>query len=111
MFLVPNDTVQIYNVSRTQDNTTIVVYWQPLVTTPPVGQIVRYYVEYRDATKGTSNTVYVSSSYTYIVLQNLMNANNYEVMEAWHGMAFNPLVPRYVCKQQSRPHPIQTPLD
>ena len=81
--LVPNATVQIFNVSRTQDNTTIVAYWQPLETTPPVGGVVRYYVEYRDATKGTSNIVYVSSTYNYIVLQNLLNANNYEVM--WVG--------------------------
>ena len=78
--LVPNSTVQIFNVSRTQDNTTIVAFWQPLVTTPPTGQVVRYYVEYRDATKGTSNVVYVTSAYNYIVLQNLLDANNYEVM-------------------------------
>ena len=78
--LVPNATVQIFNVSRTQDNTTIVAYWQPLETTPPAGRVARYYVEYRDASKGTSNVVYVSSAYNYIVLQNLLDANNYEVM-------------------------------
>ncbi|KAL5486420.1 hypothetical protein EMCRGX_G018892 [Ephydatia muelleri] len=76
---VPNATVQIFNVSRTQDNTTIVAYWQPLETTPPAGRVARYYVEYRDASKGTSNVVYVSSAYNYIVLQNLLDANNYEV--------------------------------
>jgi hypothetical protein len=81
---VPNDTVQVFNVSRTKDNTTIIAYWQPLVTTPPVGQVVRYYVEYRDGSQGTSNTVFVSSSYNYIVIQNLLDANNYEVMGWWH---------------------------
>ncbi len=53
--------------------------WDDVVTTPPIGVVSRYLIEYRDANKGDIVQVIHSSKFSFLVVLNVMNANAYEV--------------------------------
>ena len=75
----PEDTVKQLSVSRTLDNKTIVVFWEPLVTTPPAGRVERYEVQYRNLGKELINTLRVNAQFNYFVIAPVEDANEYEV--------------------------------
>ena len=73
-------TVDNLKVLRTKDNKTLFADWDDLKTTPPVGPVVRYRVQYRDSGKGANNTVILAAKYSYLVVTPVENAQNYQVL-------------------------------
>ena len=78
----PTNPVNVTSVLRTEDNHSIVAYWEELQTTLPEGELVRYDVEYRDAPQGEGaavSVVHVPAQYAFVVISGVENANSYEV--------------------------------
>ena len=79
-------------VQRSVDNKQVVAQWGSVETTPPVGTVARYQIQYRDSEKGSVSTVFHSPRFNFLVVTNVINANSYEVGVAacgvgvWHGM-------------------------
>ena len=71
--------VQGLRVERSPDNKTVFAQWDSLKTTLPVGEVSRYKIEYRDSQKSSVSTVLHSALFNYIVVNNVINANTYEV--------------------------------
>lgn len=66
-------------VQRSEDNKQVIAQWGSVETTPPVGMVARYEIEYRDSEKGSVSTVFHSPRFNYLVVTNVINANSYEV--------------------------------
>ncbi len=67
-------------MTRTRDNRTVVAFWDPIETTLPFQPVEFYEFQYRDAGKGGGETTSsVPGSFNYAVIQNVVNANDYEV--------------------------------
>ena len=67
-------------VTRDPDNKQVQSRWEPVETAPPVGVVVLYQIQYRDS-KGSIMTVFRSSKFTSVVLNNVIDANSYEVRD------------------------------
>ncbi len=67
-------------MQRTVDNKTLFADWSDVKTTPPVGRVERYWVEYRDFGKDdSSNSAVLDFKYSYLVVSPVQDAQNYEV--------------------------------
>ncbi len=71
--------IQDLKVRQSADDKAVYAEWDDVVTTPPMGVVSRYFIEYRDANKGDIVQVIHSSKFSFLVVLNVMNANAYEV--------------------------------
>lgn len=79
---VPTVTVDdSLKVQRTLDNKTLFADWSDVKTTPPVGLLAQYWVEYRDFDKDEStNNAILDPKFSYLVVSPVQDAQNYQVM-------------------------------
>lgn len=68
-------------VSRTADNKTVHAQWDKLDTTPPVGVVEVYHIEYRQFTRKSVSSIRNSPDRTIVIISNVIDADSYEVCE------------------------------
>ena len=73
--------MQDLTVQRTVDDKTVVARWKAPETTPPVGEVARYQIQFRASEKQSFSTIFHTHIYNYVVIENVINANAYEVRD------------------------------
>ena len=78
-YAVPMVTVSNLEVSRTQNNKSLLAQWEKLESERPVGEIVVYQIEYRNKGKDIIMTARIAATYDFFSILELEDASAYEV--------------------------------
>jgi len=69
----------VTNFIVTRKGKTLQATWDKLETTPPMGVVEGYHIEYRQYTKKSVSTIWNFPDQTTVVITNIVETDSYEV--------------------------------
>ncbi len=78
--------VSNFVVLRTTDKKTVQAKWDKVETTPPVGVVAVYQIEYRQYSKKSVSSIKNSADQTTVTISNVVNSDSYEVCGICKGV-------------------------